>query len=88
MKNPSENRNDDVDVDVDDDDDDSHRNSTFVRTRVSTSPSSDSRIMSPDGDRGAGVRQVSGDHRRRGVDMANRPTLGKSPTARPKDSPS
>ena len=42
-----------------------HRNSTLVRTKVSTSPSADSRIISPDGDSGAGVRQVSGDHLRR-----------------------
>jgi len=42
----------------------SHRNSTFDRTRVSISPSFDSRITRPDGERGAGLRQVSGDHRR------------------------
>ena len=44
----------------------SHRNSTFDRTRVSTSPSLDSRMISPDGERGVGLRQVSGDHRRCG----------------------
>ena len=32
----------------------SHRNSTFDRTRVSTSPSLDSRMISPDGERGVG----------------------------------
>ncbi len=44
----------------------SHRNSTFDRTRVSISPSLDSRMISPDGERGVGLRQVSGDHRRCG----------------------
>jgi hypothetical protein len=40
----------------------SYRNSTLVLRSVSTSPSSDSRMTRPDGDRGVEAMQVRGDH--------------------------
>lgn len=42
-----------------------YRNSTFVRTSVSTSPSFDSSVIRPDGESAAGARNVNGDHRLR-----------------------